>query len=119
MMHDALPVDVLKLIKPQQVRSYALAKGWKRVEGVNGHIALFEHPKGANDQLIVPMEETFDDYAKRLRELIENLAAFERRSPITVLNDLIMPDSDILRFRVASPATGRGSIPLNEGIRLL
>ncbi|HUY32615.1 MAG TPA: hypothetical protein VMV69_07515 [Pirellulales bacterium] len=119
MSRESLPNDILKLIKPQQVRSYALAKGWRRVPGVNGDIALFDHPQGQWDQLIVPMDESFDDYSKRLREVVENLANFESRGVIEVLNDLITPDADILRYRVASSATGRGSVPLLDGIRLL
>jgi hypothetical protein len=119
MSNEALPKGILQLIKPQQVRTYALAKGWQRVPDVNGRIALFNHPQGHWDQLIVPMEESFDDYAKRLRDVVENLAAFESRPLIEVLNDLINVDADTLRYRVASPETGRGSIPLMEGIQLL
>jgi hypothetical protein len=119
MSHEALPEDILQLIKPQQVRSYAIAKGWHRVPNVNGEIALFNHPEGQWDQLIVPMDESFDDYANRLRDVVENLAGFEARPVAEVLNDLLTPEADILRYRVASPATGRGSIPLMEGIRLL
>jgi hypothetical protein len=119
MAHEALPKDILKLIKPQQVRGYALAKGWQRVPGVNGEVALFNHPRGQFDQLIVPMDESLDDYAKRLREVVENLAGFESRTVTEVLNDLITPEADILRYRIASAVTGRGTIPLLDGIRLL
>lgn len=119
MPNEALPSDILGLIKPQQVRGYALAKGWQRVAGVNGEIALFNHPNAEFDQLIVPMDDTLDDYAKRLRDVIHNIATFESRPVVEVLNDLITPESDILRYRVASPSTGRGTIPLIEGIRLL
>ena len=119
MSSDTLPEDILQLIKPQQVRGYAIAKGWQRVPNVNGEIALFNHPQGRFDQLIVPMDESFDDYAKRLREVAENLSVFESRPVAEVLNDLLTPESDILRYRVSSSATGRGSIPLIEGIRLL
>jgi hypothetical protein len=119
MTNESLPEDILQLIKPQQVRSYAIAKGWQRVPNVNGKIALFKHPGGTWDQLIVPMDDTFDDYVQRLMDVIVNLAEFETRPMTEVLNDLLTPESDILRYRVASPSTGRGSIPLMEGIRLL
>ena len=119
MFHETLPSELLRLIKPQQVRGYALAKGWQRVPGVNGEIALFNRPDGEYDQLIVPMDDGLDDYAKRLREVVENLAEVESRPVSEVLNDLISPDADIVRYRMASPATARGTIPLVEGIRLL
>lgn len=119
MLREALSRELLRLIKPQQVRGYALAKGWRRVPGVNGEIALFNRPNGQDDQLIVPMDDGLDDYAKRLREVVENLAAFESRPVSEILNDLISPEADIVRYRMASPATARGTIPLVEGIRLL
>lgn len=112
-------LDVLKAVKPQQVRAYALAKGWNRVAGVNGEIALFNHPKGQFDQLIVPMDHTLDDYSKRLRDVVQNLSEFESRPAAEVIGDLLAPDSDILRYRVLSPATAKGSIPLEAGINLL
>ena len=119
MVDNVLPSDILQLLKPQQVRSYALAKGWQRIPGVNGDIALFQHPAGQWDQLIVPMDESLDDYPRRLRDVIENLASFENRPVAEVLSDLLRPDADILRYRVISPATGRGTIPLVDGIQLL
>ena len=115
MSSDTLHKDILQLIKPQQVRCYAIAKGWQRFPNVNGDIALFKHPQGRFDQLIVPMDESFDDYAKRLQDVVENLAGFESRPVAEVLNDLLTPEADILRYRVASLATGRGSIPLSGG----
>ena len=119
MTYETRPRDLLRLIRPQEVRTYALAKGWRRVRGVNGEIALFDHPRVQWEQLVVPMDETFDDYDKRIFEIIQTLAGIESRPEMEILNDLLMPDSDILRFRVASSATGQGWVPLSEGINLL
>lgn len=119
MVDKSLPHSILQMLKPQQVRSYALAKGWQRVPGVNGDIALFQHPEGQWDQLIVPMDESLDDYPRRMRDVIENLANFEHRPASDVLNDLLSPEADTLRYRVVSPTTGRGTIPLVDGIQLL
>src|SRR5262245_50020815 len=119
MSSETLPRELLRLVKPQQVRTYALAKGWLRVPGVNGDIALFNHPQAQWDQLLVPMDEGFDDYDKRIFDVIQTLAGVESRMPTDVLNEVLTPESDILRFRVTSAATGRGSVPLVEGIHLL
>src|SRR5262245_20426179 len=116
MTYETRPRELLRLIRPQEVRTYALAKGWRRVPGVNGEIALFNHPQAQWDQILVPMDETFDDYDKRILEVIQTLAGIESRPEMEVLNDLLMADSDILRFRVTSSATGRGLIPLGEGV---
>src|SRR5262249_42957992 len=119
MTYETRPRELLRMIRPQEVRTYALAKGWRRVPGVNGEIALFNHPHAQWDQLLVPLDETFDDYDKRIYEVIRTLAGIESRSEMEVLNDLLMADSDILRLGVTSAATDRGLIPLAEGINLL
>jgi hypothetical protein len=117
MLREVLPTNILKLIKPQQVRSYALARGWRRVPTKRSEIALFNSPRGEPDQLIVPMDESFDDYARRLAEAIENMARVEARPAISVLNDLLTHEADIVRYQVCSPTTARGTIPLLEGVR--
>ncbi len=119
MTYETRPRDLLRLISPQEVRTYAKAKGWRRVEGINGEIALFEHLEAPWEQLVVPMDETFDDYDKRIFEVIQTLAGIEARPVAEILDDLLMPDSDVLRFRVTSSVTARGLVPLIEGTNLL
>jgi hypothetical protein len=82
-------------------------------------LAVFGHANAQYEQLLVPMDDELLDYDRRLTEVVETLAGFEQRSVESILNDLLTSDSDIVRFRVSSPATDRGSIPLAEGIRLL
>jgi hypothetical protein len=119
MTYETRPRNLLRSISPQEVRTYALAKGWRRVPGVNGEITVFDHPSIQWEQLIVPMDETFDDYDKRVFEVIQTLAGIEARPATEILDDLLMPDSDVLRFSVTSPATARGLVPFVEGIGLL
>jgi len=119
MNYETRPRELLRLVKPQQVRGYALAKGWQRVQGVNGEIALFDHSHSQWRQLVVPMDETFDDYDKRVFEVVQTLSEIESRPGTEILNDLLMPDSDVLRFRVTSASTARGLVPLIEGIALV
>lgn len=92
--HDEIS-DLLKLIKPQQVCCYALANGWRRVPTKWPEIALFNSPTGELDQLIIPMDQSFHDYERRLEEVIENLAQAESRPAITVLHDLLTHEADI------------------------
>jgi hypothetical protein len=106
-------------VKPQQVRSYALARGWRRIPQRNAHLAVFGHANAEFEQLLVPMDDELLDYDRRLAEVVETLAGFEQRTVESILNDLLTSDADIVRFRVSSSATDRGSIPLSEGIRLL
>ena len=119
-MPRELQVDqFIRAVRPQQVRTYALSRGWQRIQQQNPNLAVFGHANAEYEQLLVPMDDELLDYDRRLTEVLETLAGFEKRSLESVLNDLLTSDSDTVRFRVSSPATDRGSIPLSEGIRLL
>ena len=50
MLTDLLPGDLLSLIKPQQLRNYANAKGWKRRSNTKGKNAIFESVKMGRNQ---------------------------------------------------------------------
>jgi hypothetical protein len=120
MMDSSLPMGIVERITPQDARSYALAKGWQRSKGIRDDIAIFRSPEpGSRKQLIVPMDPSYDDYGSRMAEVVEKLAAVEGRPVQEVLNDLLAPSADVLRYRVVSPATDRGSLPLGEAVRLL
>ncbi|MGH7172773.1 MAG: hypothetical protein ACRELG_21025 [Gemmataceae bacterium] len=106
-------------VSPQNARQYALANGWQRIPGVNGEIALFNRTDSDLDQLIVPLQPTAPDYARRIVDVLANLADFERRPAEEILNDLLMLAADVIRYRVISPDTERGDLALEDGLRIL
>ena len=65
MRSDRISPELARLVSPRALRVYAQSLGWQRVEGVNGDIALFHRPDSKLHQLIVPLDEQFDDYAER------------------------------------------------------
>ena len=90
-----------------------------RVDGVNGTIALYRHPDLDLEQLIVPLDPRVDDYGRSMADVIERLSKHSGRAPLEVLNDLLIPPSDVLRFVVDEPEARSGSIPLEQSISLL
>jgi hypothetical protein len=112
--------EIAKSVSPQSAREYAKANGWEQVkEGVKGRIYLFRHSEEKLRQLIVPMDATTTDYAEMILEAASKLAAMEERPLDAVLNDLLLPNADILRFRLVEPEAANGSVPLQDGINLL
>src|SRR5215212_9681709 len=96
-----MPEDLVRLVDPADVRGYAVATGWRRLDGVNGQIAVYNHPDSDLDQLIVPLNPDVDGYGRNIADVVSNLAGREARPSLEVLNDLLLsPGSDILRFRV-------------------
>lgn len=119
MRRETFPASLLKAVTPHALRLYAQASGWQRVEGVNGDFAVYAKPETPMRQLIVPLDEQFDDYAERVAEAIHRLAEFDHRSAGEVLNDLTVPPADVLRLRMQSREADSGTLPLEEGLRLL
>jgi hypothetical protein len=120
MRRDDVPESLARQVTPRALRSYAAALGWEPVSGTpNGDVAVYHRPEAKAKQLIIPLDEEYDDYADRTRQAILRLAEFEKRSPSEVLDLLLLPPADVLRFRQASPDTEAGTLPLEHAVRLI
>lgn len=120
-----MPADtrskLASLIAPRRVIAYANGGGWVRAENKREDIVVLQRPtaEARFDQLIVPLSLTYDDYAQRILDVVDRLARSESRSSDQVLNELLAPPSDVLRFRLDDPVTADGSVPFGEGFELL
>ncbi|MDZ4783834.1 MAG: hypothetical protein SGJ19_26600 [Planctomycetia bacterium] len=70
-------------------------------------------------QVLVPIDSTRPDFVERMQEAVQTLADFESRSAAAVVTDLLNFDSDVLRYRVDSRRTEKGTLPLTQAIDLL
>jgi len=119
MIFDPLPEDLTQLVTPRAIKNYATSLGWLPVPNVNGAIAVYHHPKEILRQLVVPLDETYDDYGGSVAEAVRKLAEFEDRPALEVLNHLLLPPADVLRFKESGPDTETGTAPLDQVISLL
>lgn len=94
MRHRGLSLDMTRLVIPRAMRAYAEALGWQPAPEIEGKIAVYRDPSAPLRQLIVPLDEQFDDYAERTAEAVQRLAEFERRPAQDVLNQLLLPMGD-------------------------
>src|SRR5260370_27812601 len=106
-------------VSPQSARQYVLAKGWQRAPDVNGGIALFQRAGSDLDQLVIPLQASGPDFARRIVDVLVTLSEHERRPAEEILNDLLMPDADVIRYRLISPDTAQGTLSLDDGLRVL
>jgi hypothetical protein len=118
-MADTLPPEMTKLVTPRAIRNYAAALGWLHGPGINGSISVYHQPDSDLHQLIVPLDESFDDYGESVAEAIRKLAAFEHRPPIEVLNHVLLPPSDVFRFSETGPGTDAGTLPFQQAVDFL
>ena len=119
MLLDQQALDKYRLVMPRAMKGYAQGLGWKPVAGMNGSIAVYHDPNSQLKQLIVPLDETFDDYAESVVRVVNRLAEFEKREPIEILNHLLLPPSDILSFRELSSETETGDISVDHGCKVI
>ena len=116
---ERLPPELTRMVTPRAVKNYAEALGWRQISGTSGPLAVYQDPRNDLRQLIVGLDETFDDYAETVGEAVRKLAEFEKRSAMEVLNHLLMPPSDVLRFREVGPDTETGTLNLEQAIGVL
>src|ERR1035438_1570948 len=109
MSYRDLPEDLILQVNLSEVRRYAIAQGWQRAEGVNGVIALYQHPDSDLDQLIVPLDRSMDDYGRSMADVIARLAVRSGLSPIQILEDLLDSACDLVRFRETGQSVPNGS----------
>jgi hypothetical protein len=119
MFRDGLPLDVMRLVTPRAMKTYAQGLGWKPVPVGDGPVAVFHRPDSELHQVIIPLDESLDDFADSTAEVVRKLAEFERRSPEEVLNHLLLPPSDVFRFREIGTDTETGTLHLDEAVGLL
>lgn len=115
-------LGLAKEITPTSLREYAKAAGWEQVKaGIYGRNYLFRSISDSLSQLVIPMDagEDSDDYAQLILDAASRIAMQERRLPEAVLNDLLAPNADTLRFRIATQQSDAGTLPLQDGISLL
>lgn len=121
MPSDPIATDLTSLIQSAHVVTYAKAMGWIEARTKRDNVAVFERPRQEQrfDQLIIPANQSFDDYAVRMADVVVRLAKFQERTAAQVLTELLAPPSDILRFRVDDPIARDGTVPFEEGFNLI
>jgi hypothetical protein len=114
-----LPETLLRQLSAARVRWYAVQAGWKPVEGVKRPVIVLNHPTDDLTQVQIPTAGSDRERVFMMAEVVRQLAEAEKRPPREVLHDLVMPPADVVRLQVESRDAETGSLPLEEGLRLL
>jgi hypothetical protein len=117
-MADPLPIGLTRLVQPKALKTYALALGWQPVPGVDGDLSVFHRPDSEVHQLIIPLDDSYDDYGEQIVEAIRKLAVYEKRPAMEVLNHLLLPPADVWRLSDSSQDTEAGTLQLNQAVNL-
>lgn len=101
---------VLRKIPPESVARFLTSRGYNRDGGNAGSANVYSHPSG--ELLVVPTDRASRDYARRLRDIVE-LFVSARSTVDDVVGRMVLPDSDVLRYRVETPETTWGQMRLH------
>jgi len=83
--------NVLKSIEPSQVAAYLHSSGWHQVTCVPNRVSSWTRNTFSEDHLKIylPLDPEFEDYSRRMSEIMETLEKVENRSQLDILSELI------------------------------
>jgi hypothetical protein len=67
---------------------------------------------------MLPQSEEFGDYIDRIADFVSGLASFESVPVTNILNSVLNPQADVLRFGYRAPESKLGFVPFLKGISL-
>jgi hypothetical protein len=118
MADTAISEEVLKRLGPTALQRYATSHGWVRQSiPEKFRFALYRRPE-SSQELILPQSDEYGDYLERIADFVTGLANFENISLRQVLNSVLNPPSDILKFGYVAPESRFGYVPFLTGISL-
>ena len=102
------------------LQQYLTGKKWQKQLSKKGDKAFFRQFIGDNviSEIALPLNRNFSDYDEAIIKAINLIADNEQRAPIQIINDLLLPPADQIRFRVNNARTKDGLISLSEGFML-
>ncbi len=104
----------LRTLSPVTLQERLRSRGWQQ-HGVTAHTIVYRRD---DNELEVPLRADYADYARRVEELLEVLAALEGVRPTEILESLFQPEGDTVALRVTSPLTDTGTIPFTDSLRI-
>nr|WP_295872051.1 hypothetical protein [uncultured Chitinophaga sp.] len=102
------------------VQQYLLMRGWhKRNTNIEDVVVITSPNDNPNFDILLPLTRSYADYNALIYEALNKASKYEQRDIIHIINDLIVPPADTVRFQVDNEDTTNGIIPLKSGFELL
>lgn len=101
------------------LQKYLSNNGFRKINSRRADLAVFFKDGDKPSEIIIPLNRNFIDYKNSIKNVLEKIAVYENRNIEYVINDLIIPPADIIRFRVVNEETENGLISFQDGFNLL
>jgi len=120
MSRELLPLDAARQVTPRALTGYAQGLGWQPLpNGNRPEIVVYHRPDSRLHQVIIPTDSTLTDFGEAVVDVVRKLAEFEKRPAGEVLEHLLLPPADVLRFREISPDAETGNLPFEHAVRMI
>jgi len=124
MMKNNKILSLIEKVHFTNVQKYLLRTNWTKINTKREHIVLFYLENSTNErvaEILLPLSKDFADYTKTIYEAILTISEVENREAEQIINDLLLPPSDIIRFRVQNESENikNGLIKLSDSFTLL
>lgn len=107
----------LASIDPTGAEAYLRARDWTH-EGGFRDVESYWRFAERGQELVLPLQPEFGDYALRMSQVVDSLAGLEERSSWHVLRDLLTANMDVVSLSVNNDGAEDGSISLPRGVEL-
>lgn len=114
--------EILKAIDPSQVASYLEMKGWHRESLIPEKASIWTFADEAGEEIaevLLPLNPRFRDFSARMSEVLQALESIEQRSQLEIFESLVRALSDVIGIRLSHHDFDDGTIPLNDGVKLV
>ena len=107
--------DALQAVSPDALAAYARTSGWTRAGSYGRHSDVYTAER--LPELVLPRTQRLGDYASVVAQLIEIFARVAERDELSLYNDLVTANRDVVRVRVGE--SDDGSLSMNAGVDLI
>jgi len=110
---------VIDRISFATIQRYLLNRNWEKKKSKRENLTIFYSEIPTPTEILLPLYRGFIDYNDLIYNALVKISKVENRELEQVVNDLLLPPSDVLRFRVDNSRTDLGLISFTEGFSLL
>jgi hypothetical protein len=101
--------EIISRLEPATIASFLRRNGYIRVGTESGIMEAYRDDSGRS--ILLPLDKQLGDYRRRLCEIVDLFAVDDLTSD-DVLSLIVLPESDILRYRIETPDSSWGSLQL-------
>lgn len=101
------------------IQRYLQNRNWQLIPSKRPHLAIYYIETPVPSEILLPLDRQFADYNELIMSALHKISNNEDRPIEQVISDLMLPPSDVIRFRVDNLRTQHGLIGFTEGFTLL